>query len=327
MNNKEISIDLPCHLQKDGNQIVFEIPIKQIDHSYLSIASREMRNGNSLYQKKHITGTKLTKDRPDNFSNLNIEIPEHFQYNLNIKDILNDREPYVVFGVGDMTANLFRLSYDTIQSPPLFYLSEEPYREKEYYSFVSTKTSRQELFKFKKINFRNEIPFEIDRPISDLNWLFCSTPLVWQSKVVDNIEMAFNNYDLRHLFGKSSQHITNDIYKESVDQNLKFSYFSFIKAIEKRKIHLKTSGYDVKWYHAGLGIKENTLMILHHKGSLYDIANQFIKFGATEAVLLDSGGSSVIWTNIKKQGSLAFQENYHRSRRGAIVILKLNNMY
>jgi len=308
------------NLEKTDPEITLELPENEIGEIFLSIANREIRNRTDLYQQKHIAGTQFTGERSQEIANLNISIEKHFEKNLGIADVFHSKKRYLVIGAGDCSANLFRSSYDLTltRGKPLFYLKDEPYKEKEYYAFIITGKNGTVKGKIEKITFRDEKPAIGNQEIPGLLWLFCSTPLVYKGHLVDKIEMACNDYDLRHFFGKNNENGTlNGIYTK-----LNEGYPQFVKAIEKKQDKIQITGTDVEWYHAGIGIKDNTFIIIHNIGSIFDLAKKFQEQGVSDAVLLDSGGSSVIWANWNYSGYLAHHW-YFRPNRGAVIVFNL----
>ena len=301
---------------KEAPEIVMELPLSEIEDMFLSIANRERRNGDSLYQQKHILGTQPTSERKKELSDINITIPEHFQKNFGIDNVLQVKERYLVLGVGDCTANLFRPTFDASKKNPLFFLNDEPIEQKEYYGFIVKKEKEKTTLQMEKIIFREGMPLENGKRIDHLKWLFCSTPLVYKGDVVSSMEMVINDYDLRHTFGKSAKKLTNELYFR-----LRESYDKFVEMVEKNRSRILTTGSEVEWYHAGIGIKENKIIVIHNIGSLLELAVKFKDLGVNDAVLLDSGGSSVIWANWNKGGTIAHYLNY-RPKRGAIIIIK-----
>lgn len=307
-------------LKKTDPEITLKIPENEIDAAFLSIANREIRNRTDLYQQKHIVGTQFTRERLHEIVSLNISIEKHFEENLGIADVFNSKKRYLVIGTGDCSANLFRSSYDLTLTwgKPFFYLKDEPYKEKEYYAFIITAQKGTIKGNIEKITFRDEKPIIDNHEIPGLRWLFCSTPLIYRGHLLDKIKMAGNNYDLRHFFGKKNENKTiNEIYAK-----LNEGYPQFVKAIEKNQDKIKMTGTDVEWYHAGIGIKDNTFIIIHNIGSIFDLAKKFLEQGVSDAVLLDSGGSSVIWANWNYNGYIAHHW-YFRPNRGAIIIFNL----
>lgn len=128
--------------------------------------------------------------------------------------------------------------------------------------------------------------------------------------------MAINEYDLRHVFGRYETTITNEIYR-----GLRQSYEKFVASVNEKKTKILTTGPEVEWYHAGIGIKKDTLIVIHHTGSLMELAFAFKEQGADDAVLLDSGGSSIIWANWNQGKTIAHNVNY-RPHRGAVIVIK-----
>lgn len=301
---------------KEAPEIVMELPLSEINDMFLSIANREKRNGDSLYQQKHILGTQLTSERKKELSDINITIPGHFRQNLGIDNVLQVKERYLVLGVGDCPANLFRPSFDASKKSPLFFLKDEPIEQKEYYGFIVKKEKEETKLQMEKIIFREGMPLENGKGIVHLKWLFCSTPLVYKGDVVSSMEMVMNDYDLRHTFGKNAKKLTDKLYFR-----LREGYDKFVEMVEKNRSGILTEGPEVEWYHAGIGIKENKIIVIHNIGSLLELAVKFKGLGVNDAVLLDSGGSSVIWANWNIGGTIAHYLNY-RPKRGAIIIIK-----
>jgi hypothetical protein len=302
---------------KESPEIIMELLLSEICHISLSMANREKRNGTSLYQKKHILGSQKTSERKKDLADLNITIPEHFEQNFGIDDVFLAEKRYLVVGVGDCTANLFRPSFDTSKEKPLFFLEDEPIEEKEYYGFIVREEGNETNVRIEKIVFRNGIPLENGKQIDNLKWLFCSTPLVYKENVVSVLEMVVNDYDLRHTFGKSANDFTNKLYFQ-----LRTGYKNFVEMVKKNESRILTAGPEVEWYHAGIGIKNNKIIVILHIGSLMELALKFKEVGVSDAVLLDSGGSPVIWVNWNMGGTIAHHINY-RPKRGAIIIIEI----
>jgi len=305
--------------QKKAPEVEMELPLLEIDDIFLSIANREMRNGATLFQQRHICGTRNTSERKPECSDINITIPGHFQQNFGIDDVFQARDRYLVLSVGDCTANLFRPSFDSTKENPFYFLKHEPFEKKEYYGFIVQMQQKEEIsIRIEKIGFRDQIPFELEngKKIDGLKWLFCSTPLVYHGQVADSMEMAVNDYDLRHSFGKNAKELTDEIYFQ-----LRESHEKFVEMIDKNRAKILTTGPEVEWYHAGIGIKENKIIVIHNIGSLMELAVKFKSLGVNDAVLLDSGGSSVIWANWNLGGTLAHYLNY-RAKRGAAIIIR-----
>lgn len=247
--------------------VVLQLPLAEVGKMVLSLANRELRNRKGLYQKKHILGTQKTRERKKELADLNIEIPEHFHRDLGIADVFSVDTKYLVVGVGDCTANLFRPSFDVSRETPLFFLEDEPILKKEYYAFTVLQKNEKPGLGIKKITFRDEIPMEKGQPIDNLKWLFCSTPLVYNGNIVPELEMVLNNYDLRHTFGKNAQEITNELYF-----CLREGYDKFVENLKSKKSKILAAGPEVEWYHAGIGVKENCVILIHNTGSLVDLA-------------------------------------------------------
>jgi hypothetical protein len=302
---------------KESPEIIMELLLSEICHISLSMANREKRNGASLYQQKHILGTQKTSERKKNLSDLNITIPEHFKQDFDIDDVFHVENRYLVLGVGDLTANLFRPSFDASWKKPLFFLDYEPIEEKEYYGFIVQGEKDETIVRIEKIIFQDGIPLENGKRIDHLKWLFCSTPLVYKENVVNVSEMVLNDYDLRHTFGKSAKEFTDKLYFQ-----LRASYKDFVEMVKKNESRILTTGPEVEFYHAGIGVKEDKILVIHHIGSLRELALKFKELGVKDAVLLDSGGSSVIWANWNMGGTIAHHVNY-RPKRGAIIIIEI----
>jgi hypothetical protein len=130
--------------------------------------------------------------------------------------------------------------------------------------------------------------------------------------------MVVNDYDLRHTFGRDAKKVTDELYL-----SLRDGYDKFVKILESKKSKILSFGPEVEWYHAGIGVKENCIILIHNTGSLMDLALKFKEHGVENAVLLDSGGSPVIWANWTKGGVLAHNFNY-RSKRGAVIIVEIS---
>ena len=303
--------------KKESPGIVMELPLWEIIHIFLSIARQKKRNGTVLYQQKHILGTEPTSQRKKELSDLNITIPEHFKQNFGIDDVFHVKNRYLVLGVGDCTANLFRPSFDTSKEVPLFFLDHEPLEQKEYYGFIVQGEKEDTKVRIEKIVFRDGIPLENGKKIDHLKWLFCSTPLVYKKNAVSSTEIAVNDYDLRHTFGKNAKAFTDELYV-----GLRESYDTFADMVEKNKSRILSSGPEVEFYHAGIGIKGDRIVVIHNIGSLMDLAKKFEELGVNDAVLLDSGGSSVIWANWNRGGTIAHHVNY-RPKRGALIVIEL----
>jgi exopolysaccharide biosynthesis protein len=137
--------------------------------------------------------------------------------------------------------------------------------------------------------------------------------------------MALNNYDIRHLYGKNNFSVTDKIYQQSRSAIGEFNYQGFISGIEGSRDLIKPIGPEVEWYHAGIGIRDGKIIVIHHRGSLYDLALIFKNISVENAVLLDSGGSPVIWTNQNGKGAIEYNPLYHREKRGAIIIAKMKS--
>ncbi len=296
---------------------VLELELSEISNIFLSIANREKRNQTDLYQQKHKAGIQKTSDRKKYLSDLNITIPEHFKINYNIKDIFKENANFLAIGVGDCTANLFRPSFDLSEKDPLFFLKDEPLAEKEYHAFIVQGKDRNLNARIDKINFLNGTPIIKGEKISSLKWLFCSVPLIINSKVVDELNIAINDYDLRHIFGVTEKDIINKTYSQFLA-----GYGNYISAIKKNLLKKKAGDKRALWYHAGIGIKGDKIIVVHNAGTLMDLANVFYNMKVENAVLLDSGGSSIIWNNCNKIGAVSHNFNY-RPKRGAIIICKL----
>lgn len=304
-------------LKKESPEIFLDLPFTEIDDMFLSIANREKRNGKALYQQKHILGFQDTPQRAKELSGLNISIPGHFKQNFAIDNVFQVKNRYLVLGVGDLTANLFRPSFDSSKEPSLFFLKDEPIEHKGYYGLIVQHENKNATVRIANICFRNGTPLENNKKIENLKWLFCSTPLIYKGHMVGSTEMAVNDYDLRHTFGKANKKIADALYRALRESNLKF-----VKQVEENKALILTQGSEVEWYHAGIGIKENRIIVIHNIGSLWELALKFKELGVNDAVLLDSGGSSVIWANWNIGGTIAHYVN-HRPNRGALIIIEI----
>ncbi len=315
-----MKLEYTFDLEKTDPEVVMELPLSDIAAMSVSIGNREKRNRSNYYQRKHIMGVQATVERSEKLAALNVPINVHFSENLGVPDVSRSEERFLAVGAADITANLFRPGWqsDVPGGRRLFHLEDEPINEKEYYAFMVTHKDGKSAANIRKIRFRGETPLMEGAEIPHLQWLLCSSPLVYNGEIVDKAEMAKHNYDLRHMFGREKDvGIINTIYKRLAD-----GYDSFTRAIDENRDHILTRGADVDWYHAGIGIEGDRLIVIHHIGSMYQLAERFRRSGVRHAVLLDSGGSSIIWANWNVGGTLAHHW-YYRPNRGAIIAFRL----
>lgn len=309
--------------QKTESSTILTLPLDRIRSMDLSIANRSIRNRTTQYQQKHLIGPQSTHKRPASLGQLNFPIVRHIELKYGTPDPTCLPAHILVAGVGDSTANLFRWSYSTRESVRLFYLDGEPLHEKKYFAFiVSTGKNRVEA-QIKRVSIKNGKPVFPGVETKDDFFLFCSTPLVIDGEIPEPVVVASNNYDLRQTFGKAATDLTREIYFHSLDNTGKFSYHLFCDMIQRHRFNIQTVGKDVEWYHAGIGLCDEAIVFIHHIGSIFELAMKFKNANIPNAVLLDSGGSSVLWSNLVFPHILANQEGYYRPDRGAILIMEL----
>jgi hypothetical protein len=303
---------------------------EEIVNSFLSIAERDKRNGTSSYQIRHIEGPQATAERE---KQPNWEIPDHFKKNLTV-DALSSPDRYLVLGVGDLTANLLRPSWDARKDNNFFCLQYEPYEQlkKEKHPYTSFMMDKNNVPHIQSIYFVSQedkiIPTDAEGQdlSSASNYLFCSIPLIRSGNKVSLAEMAFWDYDLRHFFTmeKEMKEPINELYQKWMKPDY---YHSLEQAFET----YSDKPYKANWYHAVLGINylRKEIIIFHRTCNIPGLQDDLLEYGVDDAVLLDSGGSSVIWCNWLFGNYLAHHW-YFRPERGSVMVFQLtgeNSLY
>jgi hypothetical protein len=308
-NNERIPIAKVCFDEEEINRFL------------ISIANEKERINSIKYQRRHNIGyiqTTLNKKVE------NITIKEHLEQK--IKDYTQNK--YFVVSVGDVTANLLRPAH--YGNRGFFFLADEPYRslgmKNPYTAFI---VSNEGSFDIDNIYFREEnnkvIPVYHDNnlEIKNNNFLFCSVPLIMNKKIVPIYEVGFWNYDLRHIFSNNEEYkgIINKLYENW----MKPGYKELVKDEINRNPTLPTT---TKWFHSILGIKRKAnskkqIYFFHLYDSIPKIQEELKKEGVDMAVLLDSGGSSVMYGSWLKGGYISHQINYFREERGCVMIMEI----
>ena len=261
------------------------IEAHELKSAALHIAFAAGRNRTGLYMRRHRkpcdleSGYTVGPNDPIRFADepKKLSIPEHikkmkFGTQPSSEIVAQGSERFrtvpsvIAVPVSDVAANLLRPCFmkTGFGEKHIFFFEDEPIELRSYWAacLFSDERGRPEI-KFMDIIFDvdGDSVHALDGQnlvTKGLEWAVCLVPLVKNSKAVAPQEIAKNDYDLRHIFGRNANKeffspydVWYDGWNERVD-----------KAVQK---HIDSGSTFEIYYHSILGIDSNG-SILYRSG-------------------------------------------------------------
>ncbi|WP_306536340.1 hypothetical protein [Geobacter sp.] len=338
----EIEIGRPRAINRTAR---VTIAAHELKSAALHIAFAAERNRTGLYMRRHEkpcdveAGYAVGPNDPVRFAEepKKLKIPEHikemkFGTEPSSEIVAQDSERFrtvpsvIAVPVSDVAANLLRPCFmkTGFGEKQIFFFEDEPIESRSYWAacFFSDERNKAEI-KFMDIRFNVDMDSVLSLDGQDLvarglEWAVSLVPLVKNSKAVSPQEIAKNDYDLRHIFGRNAQKeffSPYDLWYDGWNQRVD-------EVVQK---HIDSGIPFETYYHSILGIDSyGSVVIYQIDCELPKIAEQLAEEGVIAAGLLDSGGSCAIydtWIN----GYLNHGW-YFREPRGAILTFKLKSI-
>ncbi len=138
-----------------------------------------------------------------------------------------------------------------------------------------------------------------DKLTDAVDWCASGKALIKDGKMRDLYDIVDQYYDVAHVFpvSKSAPESidgrTDRIRKGKLVQRL---YKDYPDKFKQNCIDALDEGLGTgEYYFDVVGVNDDSLMILHMYGKLSDVANQAIKKGMKDAIIVDEGGSVASW--------------------------------
>jgi hypothetical protein len=319
----------------ESPETTLRLSFDEIESVVLSVSLREARNRSAFYQRKHVSPAAgmNTRDRAPELAALNRPISEHYRRLGSTVGSLHDRR-VTAFPISDLTANPLRPHFDAeadrkTPGAGLFYLQDEPLGEVPYTLLVCRRTGSGVQFEIQhEVRVRPDgsvPPADLCRDL--IYWIAC--PPLLRAGEHDLERYAVLDYDVRHVFG--FPHSFAESGHASAEQQTRYLaefYAAFPKWKEWSALiseRLGTAKPLETGYHAALGLSASEMILIHRIASIPELAAELQRLGASDAVLLDSGGSCAIWANWLNgnQGGVFANHYNYREARGAVMFLIL----
>ena len=310
------------------------VSLDEVDSVHLSVASRDARNRTALYQQKHRGSTTASRSRDPKLAAPNLPISAHYEALRQRIELPEDRR-VLAFPISDLTANPLRPHFDATVSRAgdrLFFLGDEPIGLVRYTLLICYEQKGRTRFHIAhdvKLPGDGSLPQTIPSRIrSGLRYWMACPPLLIRGK--HNLaRYAVLDYDVRHLFGFENSFARfgrpNQAEQEAYLREIWNTFPDRDRWRAAVRARLAQTETIETGYHAALGLSKDRLIVVHRIATIPQLAAALKRQGATDAVLLDSGGSCAIWANwpnSNQGGVLANHWNF-RPGRGAVLFLVL----
>lgn len=307
------------------------VRVDRITKAGLTMADRKRRNRTMLYQCKHdptVAGEHgiHTHQRPAALANLNQPIPWHYGRFLAANGWYeNTAPPIYAFGIGDLTANPLRPSCNVSEHEPLFFLEGEPLGEVLYtllVCYLCKDAVRFAILHDVRVGEDGVLPLDVPAEIREGLAFWAACPAVLVDGSYSPASFATLDYDIRHWTGWFAR----DEAEKAAMWKL---YRCFPNQDEWRKTVRETLDRGVEpkpIYHAALGITDDErAVIVHRVATPQGLAEELAWEGCRQGVLLDTGGSPFLWSNLPvSEGSILACSSEFRPNRGAVVFLAID---
>jgi len=227
--------------------------------------------------------------------------------------------------ISDLVANLLRPCFhrDGLGEYRVFHFDAEPIHGRTYWCacFFEQEYEAGRL-EFRQVRFDPETDRALDvsgRDLFDegLAWAAAVVPLVVDGRPLTPVEIAQNDYDLRHIVGRRNERPIRYAYEGWFDD--------WDKRVEEIVLqHMKASKPFETYYHSVLGLdRYGNIHVRQQEAVLPDLATQLRQEGIIAAGLLDSGGSCALYD--VWMASYLNHGWYYREPRGAIIVFELRS--
>jgi hypothetical protein len=234
----------------------------------------------------------------------------------------------IAVSVSDIASNLLRPCFSVEpfgQDKRAFFFEDEPIEDRQYWAACYFECPGElPPLRFCNVTFK----LDPDRIYSadgedlvplKLKWAMCLVPLVRKSAAVPLVEIAQNDYDLRHIFGRNASEDYFTPYRPGVWFN------KWDEEVAARTAQYLENGLRPEvYYHSALAVDASGNIRIYQCDSALDKLAELIAWdGMVAAGLLDSGGSCALYDPWLR-GYLNHGW-YYREPRGAALAFQLNS--
>lgn len=308
-----------------------KVRTQQITKAGLTTASRKRRNRSKLYQRKHDpTDAKEhgahTHQRPAAMADLNRPIPWHYQRFLAANGWYESTAPPTyAFGIGDLTANPLRPSYNASEHEPLFFLKDEPIGDVRYtllVCYLCEDEIRFAILHEVQVGKDGSLPLGVPSQIREGLAFWAACPAVLTNGNYCPTSFATLDYDIRHWTGWFARDEAEEAAMWKLHRCFP-NHDEWKKAVQEA---LDRGLQPKPIYHAALGIADDErVVIVHRVATPQGLAEELALEGCRQGVLLDTGGSPFLWSNLPvSEGTVLACSSEFRPNRGAVVFLAMD---
>jgi hypothetical protein len=339
---RRVTIQLDIgHGRSANRKVSVTIAPSELSTAILSIAYAAERNRSGYYMRRHpkvgdlASGIRVGPNAPlcHGAEPKRLTIAQHLrsmkrpsvagQDGLDSFDL---QRAQIVVPVSDVTANLLRPCYsrEGLGQWRTFFLEDEPIDRKTYWAvclFEEENGIREIKFMDLSFDVGSDTVRSIDgRDLSTqgLEWAVALVPLVKHGAPVTVADIAMADYDLRQVFGRTSEWEIRWVYEGWYDKWEERIAELVAEHQERRR------EFEV-FYHSILALDgSGAIQILQVDATLPQLAEDLARAGTVSAGLLDSGGSCALF-DPWLQGYLNHGW-YFREARGAVLCFELRAM-
>jgi len=338
----KIQLDIG-HGRSANRTVSVTIAPSELSTAILNIAYAGERNRSSYYMRRHpkpgdlASGIRVGPNAPlyCGAEPKRLTIAEHLRFMNSVSiashegidsgqsDSFDLQPAQIVVPVSDVTANLLRPCYSRqrLGRWRTFFLEDEPIDRTAYWAlclFQEENGIREMRFVDLSFDVKSDTVRSMegrDLSTQGLEWAVALVPLVKDGAAVPIVNIAMADYDLRQVFGRTSE------------QEIRWVYEGWYEKWEERIAELVAEYQERKrkfevFYHSVLALDgSGTIQILQVDATLSQLAEDLARAGIVSAGLLDSGGSCALFDPWLK-GYLNHGW-YFREARGAILCFEL----
>jgi hypothetical protein len=333
------------HGRSANRTVSVTIAPSELSTAILNIAYAGERNRSSYYMRRHpkpgdlASGIRVGPNAPLYYGAepRRLTIAEHLRFMNRVSvashenidsgqpDSFNLQPAQIVVPVSDVTANLLRpcYSHQRLGRWRTFFLEDEPIDRKAYWAVCLFEENGIRAIKFMDLSFdvRSDTVRSIDgRDLSTqgLEWAVALVPLVKHGAPVSVADIAMADYDLRQVFGRTSEWEIRWVYEGWYDK-WEERIAELVAEYQERRREFEV------FYHSILALDgSGAIQILQVDATLPQLAEDLARAGTVSAGLLDSGGSCALF-DPWLQGYLNHGW-YFREARGAVLCFELRAM-
>jgi hypothetical protein len=271
------------------NDLLIVIPLSEIDDVIFQIANRDklVRLPGLM---RHVPEQEVEERKAVNSCKITVE--EHLR--VMSKRGPNILEPsgkplrrLIVIGSRNVGSNHGFVAWQREETPKLFHVKGDPLNYNSYSCLTKYKDGQISI---RCLRVKNDSVIENEKDITDkLTWCVYGNQVLRNGQIVPIEEIIDQFYDIRHVlaFDRNSdpgRQIEADIFK---------GYPELFRKNALRALHEGVPRN--RFLHNGLGLSDDSLIILQREGTIEEVAHRFKEAGANDAIILDNGASVFFW--------------------------------